>query len=249
MKAVPVLVGGAVGASSLLLSCVTVTVQQTGSQPGGLPDHGRGTVVYRSATGMEGFVRYRKLTRADFQAKEPVPEIAAHAKEIGANACVTFPPRIEHEVDVQYDDASEEYVARVEEAHFFALLDPSCSWWNPVGGPLPPDYILQHEQIHFMLGEIEARKALKKMLAIEAQADSSIEARLRVREQLDAAARNVIPAALAINNRFDEDTSARYAPRQQARWLAEAEAELERLPASPETDTVSDDDESGLVPL
>jgi hypothetical protein len=55
-----------------------------------------------------------------------------------------------------------------------------------------------------------------------------------------------------VTNRFDDDTSAQYAPRRQAEWLANADAKLEGLPAGSERAAERDDDRhsgSSLEPL
>ena len=113
-------------------------------------------------------------------------------------------------------------------------MDPECSWWNTDQKSLPPDYILQHEQIHFMLAEVEARKLRARVLGMEVAASSRAEAALELEDRIDAAGRRAIPDFLAVTRRFDDDTSGRYAPEKQAEWLARAQADLARLPASPD---------------
>jgi hypothetical protein len=235
-----------IGLSLSLLSCV-VSVQ-----PSGLPDYGRARTLSSSPDEIEELVRYRPLSRADFKAESPRPEMADHAKDMGAYTCVMLPPRIDREVDVTYDVAAGVYVARVVYAGFFAVMDPNCSWWNPSQSSVPPDYVLQHEQIHFMLAEIEARKVLAKARNMEGRASSRVESSLRLQEQLDLAARNATTAFLKVTNRFDDETSATYEPRAQAGWLAYAEAELKRLPASLDRAAERDGDTqsgSSLEPL
>jgi hypothetical protein len=227
-----------IGLATSLLSCV-VAVQRSG-----VPDYGRARVLQGSSDELEELevlIPYRPLTRADFKAEAPRPEVAKHAKNFGAYTCVLLPARIEREMDVAYDAAAGTYVATLADVEYVAVMAPNCSWWNESNSSLPPEYVLQHEQIHFMLAEIQARRVVAKVRNMQGSATSHVEATLKLQEQLDSAVRDATPAFLAAANRFDDDTSARYAPTKQAEWLAYAEAELERLPAGAGRRTESND--------
>ena len=50
------------------------------------------------------------------------------------------------------------YEASVGEVRVRAQMDRRCSWWNPKDLGLPQEYILEHEQIHFAICELEARR-------------------------------------------------------------------------------------------
>ena len=217
-----------IGLAASLLSCV-VAVQRSG-----VPDYGRARVLEGASDDLEVLevlIPYRALTRADFKAEAPRPDVAKHAKNFGAYTCVLLPARIEREMDVAYDAAAGTYVATLADVEYFAVMAPNCSWWNPSQSALPQEYVLEHEQIHFMLAEIQARRVVVKVRNMQGRAASHVEATLKLQEQLDSAIRDATSTFLAAANRFDDDTSARYAPTKQAEWLAYAEAELERLPA------------------
>ena len=57
--------------------------------------------------------------------------------------------------------------ARVHNLAFTAFMDRDCSWWNPQYTGLPHEYILEHEQIHFALFEIAARRLNQQAARIQ----------------------------------------------------------------------------------
>lgn len=217
-----------IGVPPALLACAVAVVQT------GLPDHAKPRVGVTSSDPANpgDLIRYRTLSRADFKAGAPRADFAKHAHEIGAYTCGIFPPTIGHRIEASRDAAAGVWIARVVDAEYFAVMDRSCSWWNPSQSAMPADYVLQHEQIHFALVEIEARKILAQSRSLEVRAPSRAEATLAAQEQIDRIARQAPAALLEVNTRFDRDTSARYDPRRQAEWWAHVEAELRRLPAS-----------------
>ena len=105
-------------------------------------------------------IHYRIITRDDFQS--PTSNKLWGNVAHGAEVCVNIIP----------DD--ERY------ARFQAVLKRECSYWNdvigtaarlgavaanalfgipmPYYGRIPPEYVLQHEQIHFTIMEVQARR-------------------------------------------------------------------------------------------
>jgi len=101
-------------------------------------------------------IRYRPVTRADFRASQPPARIATNAARMGAYTCVHILPVGDPRVKVQpQPDGS--LVARLGSVQFRAQMDRGCSWWNDETR-LDPRYVLEHEQIHFALAEIQARR-------------------------------------------------------------------------------------------
>ncbi len=107
-------------------------------------------------------------------------------------------------------------------------MDRSCSWWNAEQTVIPADYVLQHEQIHFALTEIHARKINEEITKLRMRASSREHApsvaRAHVQLILEAAAREL----LAESRRFDEQSSTRMDKEAQARWQLAVEARLRR---------------------
>ncbi len=178
-------------------------------------------------------VRYRDLTREDFLATSPPAEIAAHRNQIGAFTCGQIRPvpgtraLVLHTPDAPPGEA---YRASLDGLAFEAFVDPACSWWNPEPLGLPDGYVLEHEQIHFALFELTARRLnarLPEILATSsATGASGEEAAERSRDRVIAVLADAMKDAMQEHARFDEDTSFGYAPEKQATWRTRVEQEL-----------------------
>ena len=126
------------------------------------------------------------------------------------------------------------FVGSFPDVRFEAVFVPACSWWNP---ELPRErkaYVLQHEQIHFALAELaarrltrESREALKNDLAVNATYQAVQD---ELRAKLEALTREAMAASFEEHTDFDEDTSLYYDPRAQRWWLEEVEARLAEEP-------------------
>jgi hypothetical protein len=177
-------------------------------------------------------IRYREITRADFRAAGPPAHVAAHARSFGAFTCANVVP--EGMTRVLFDPTREPgiYVARLENTTFRAEMDRGCSWWNPEGTPIPAAYVLQHEQIHFALTEIQARRLTAELRELRLRTDSPQSAAAELQGRYNEALEDATAELLRTSTRFDQDTSGRYDPAQQAQWLERVEAELARTRAS-----------------
>lgn len=173
-------------------------------------------------------IAYRSLTREDFRGAAPPEEMRAHAERLGALTCANLftSPEPQYVIEQRGDDYRGHYL----NLDFVARMDRGCSWWNPEPSPDTPEaYVLQHEQVHFALAEIAARRLDRDAKAVldEVVSDSSLERvekelRARVQDMLDDA----VSQLLKRNLDFDRDTSNKYAPEVQARWFEEVSAEL-----------------------
>jgi hypothetical protein len=179
---------------------------------------------------MEGKDRipYRTLTADDFLASGPPPDMKAYAERMGAVTCAhvfTYP-------DPQYfiEETSEGFHGAYVNLDFVAMMDRECSWWNPKDGSVPKEYILQHEQIHFALAEVAARKLDVKAEKVVAELRPKGKTQAEVEKVLVGTVEEMmkegIEDLLERNRRFDQDTSNTYAPEQQQRWYDEVMAEL-----------------------
>jgi hypothetical protein len=112
-------------------------------------------------------------------------------------------------------------------------MDRDCSWWNPSNQDVP--YTLEHEQVHFALSEIVARKlnreAVKLMrdTHVTAATQEAVVAEIQseVKELLD----EYNQEALERNEDFDEDTSVGKNPPRQKQWRETVNRELAELDA------------------
>ena len=208
----------------------------------GLPDYAapKGEVVDPRTLGPSDVIPYRTLSRADFRGERPPEGFAPYAAQIGAATCAHILTVPETRVAIRAErspDGGQVYRAAPEHLRFHAQMDRSCSWWNPGDVRLPPDYVLQHEQIHFALFELEARRLNASLAEIEARlhvtGESPEEAALRAQQQLDQELRRRIDSILARSRRFDEETSMGHRPEAQERWWARVQAELAEGAAGP----------------
>lgn len=194
----------------------------------------RGRVVGdRASLDQSDVIPYRTLARADFKGRRPPPDAAPYVDRIGAATCaqILTTPDTQMAIQESGSDAGKKvFRAKVHHLAFFAQMDRNCSWWNPDPVGLPQDYILQHEQIHFALFELEARRLnasvpeLSARLAVKAE---SPEAATRLAQQrLQEEIRKRLASILARSREFDEQTSMGHEPDAQQRWWKQVQSEL-----------------------
>jgi hypothetical protein len=102
-------------------------------------------------------IAYRTLTRDDFRG--PVADrsltAASHATTPKCTSISLTPREVVTRVESAPGGTS--YVATLENPVFFATFARGCSWPSPDASH-PDAYVLEHEQIHFAIGELEARR-------------------------------------------------------------------------------------------
>ena len=103
-------------------------------------------------------------------------------------------------------------------------------WWNP---DLPNErhaYVLQHEQIHFALVELSARRLTwdcsSKARTFMAIQPTVAAARNEIQTTIKQWVRSAMEQSLDDHTAFDEDTSLFYSPRWQRWWLDKVKREL-----------------------
>lgn len=197
-----------------------------------LPDHAapRGGIVDPAEVDLSDTIAYRPLTRADFKAEAPPASFPAHAGRIGAATCAYILTTPDTRIRMQPAGGGNAYRAAFERLGFHARMDRRCSWWNPKDVGLPRDYVLEHEQIHFALFELEARRMEASVpelrSRLRATAPSAEEAGRQVEARLREHIRERIDAVVARSREFDEDTSMGHRPEAQRRWWERVRSEL-----------------------
>lgn len=176
-------------------------------------------------------ITYRRLTRDDFRALHPPPKVGENAQKMGAVTCAAIKSRSGAQMAMV--PRGEEMEVSARGLVFEALMDRRCSWWNGDRQIYTDAYVLEHEQIHWALFEVEARRLTRRAPAevVVGRRDTDPDVladRLERRVDLlvDEAAEAVIERSL----RFDEDTSFQEEPGLQRRWLEKVEAELRGQP-------------------
>jgi hypothetical protein len=200
-----------------------------------LPEYAapRGKLLDPAVVDTADAISYRILTRADFKSAKPPPEFASVADKVGAATCahiLTAPDTTVLYQPFRAPDGGTLYRARFQNLRFFAQMDRSCSWWNPRQRAVPAEYILEHEQIHFAIFELESRRLngssseIKALL--EATASTPDAAVQRVQQQLEAHLEGRMQDILKRSREFDEDTSLGHNPEEQTRWWNLVSSEL-----------------------
>ena len=220
--AVPV--ARAAGLLLLLVGCADV---QREPRPGTLPDYARPRVERVRAEDYQAgdVIRYRSVTRNDFRAEAPPAHAAGTADRMGAFTCANIVPDGSPQVSFSPGPEPGSMVARLDSVRFYAVMDRDCSWWNPKA-VRDPDYILQHEQIHFGLTELQARRLSAAMRDVRLVVRSPEQAAEQMQRLYDQNAQESSEQLVRDSTRYDEETSFRSAPKAQARWLEYVEREL-----------------------
>jgi hypothetical protein len=195
----------------------------------------RGRVVEPSSAAGGDLITYRALARSDFRASLPPPEAAAHAEKLGALTCayIATTPGTAYEIRETKQGESRRYSVRFSSLGFVAHMDRSCSWWNQANATADLPYILQHEQIHFALAEVEARRRNREAAEVLASwredTSSMAEAKSLVEERLRSLVDEAMEDLLDVSEEFDEDTSAKHSPERQDEWERRVEEDLAEL--------------------
>lgn len=180
-------------------------------------------------------IPYRALTRRDFQGEHPPEPFLRRAdlpRPVAVSCAYVAPdPRARVFAEpVGYQ--SRRYRPRVEHLTFRGMFSRSCSWWNRDHN-VSPMYVLEHEQIHFALFEVAARRLnrdVPRMLntaALEAATADSVIAFARRRIQ-DALERTLAETG-ELNQEFDRATSGGFTRHRQEAWRRRVEKDLEEL--------------------
>ena len=213
----------------------------------GLPDYARPRMHPGDPRqpSYEGFT-YRALTPDDFRAPAPPDHLGGHAARVNAHSAIRIRPTPASKYVVSQGELyGQSYsFGRIERIAFEAVMIPERSWWNPAMPPAATAYVLQHEQIHFALTEIAARRltretaawAVEQLVIRPSPQEVHAEIVRLVSERVNAA----MEAGLKRHAEFDEDTSLFYNPRRQRWWAWTVEDELmETAPAAAQGETAA----------
>jgi len=178
-------------------------------------------------------ISYRPLRQSDFRGTNPPPEMMPHRDRLGATTCAYLVTTAATQVfvrPVRAPGGRVFYEATPRGLGFRAEMDRNCSWWNSAQAALKTDYVLEHEQIHFALFELEARRlnaAVDGLYPRLQTRDSTLDgARQAMQARLEEILAESLRGVLARSHAFDEETSMGYRPQQQKAWLRRVQAEL-----------------------
>ena len=207
---------------ALLLGCST------------LPEYAapKGGVVAAADLDNTDLIGYRLLARSDFRGTKAPPEFAAVADRVGAATCGQLRPTNDtlFTINSRTTGPDTQHWVEVKKLSFMALMDRHCSWWNDRTASRAPGYVLQHEQIHFALYELGARKlnasveSIKKAMMRQGSSQEAVQS--HAQQALNDALVKATDDLLSRNRDFDEDTSLGYHPDRQRTWLQKVTSEL-----------------------
>jgi len=177
-------------------------------------------------------ITYRELALTDFLADEPPPAIRPHKNRFWAYSCLQLRPRDDAPLTTTRDEnnnAATRYTVTPLNLHYQANFDRDCSWWNrSATAPLP--YVLQHEQIHFLITELEARRMNRHIAEITGQVTSAAATPQAAAAATQQKLKQVMEAAVqemqANHLAFDKDASDGIHAEKQQRWWQQLSAEL-----------------------
>ncbi len=216
----------------LLLTWVTACAQ--------LPDYAKPRTIQtdeiRQVIG-NGFP-YRPLTPEDFRATSLPDNLAMHGESINAQSALLIRLTADSKFSITpwplLDHVN--YLGRINHLAFEAVMIPDTSWWNPKTRAAIRGYVLQHEQIHFALTELAARKLTRDSQKWASGLMVVKETPQQVYDEIVQQIKAKINSALAVNNKrhldFDKDTSLSYNPSWQAWWFEMVEKELKQIESS-----------------
>ncbi len=177
------------------------------------------------------WIRYRALERSDFKRAAPPGKTKDGSYELGAQTCAYIKTSSDVQIDivnVTEPSGATRVEGRLRNLHFVAWMDRECSWWNPTNDDVR--YTLEHEQVHFAISELAARKlnqeAASLMRELHVNADTQKEVVDEIQTKVKALLDEQNDAALDRNRAFDEETSAGKFPVQQHAWHERIEREL-----------------------
>jgi hypothetical protein len=176
-------------------------------------------------------VDYRPLTREDFRRTAPPQQTTVGKYTLGALTCTalhTLPGLTIQVETTTYPDGRAEHRAWAENLRFHASMDRDCSWWNPTNKDLA--YTLQHEQVHFALTELAARRMNQRvpewLRKLRTTASTREKAVAPINEALAEYLNDYTEELNDRQRSFDEDTSVGRNPQRQQEWYDRVLREL-----------------------
>lgn len=180
-------------------------------------------------------VPYRELNIADFKAGSLPEDIKIWSDKLNAHTAIIIRPvkDVKLLVSATRMNGRPVFVGTTEGLAFEAVMVPEKSWWSRRIPASRRPYVLQHEQIHFALMEIAARRLTSN---VQKKADGMVvfggSSHEVAKSMQDAISRMIEEARQEIfkeHMAFDEDTSGYFVPGVQQKWADKVNSELRKL--------------------
>ena len=175
-------------------------------------------------------IEYRDLAPSDFQAEKCPAGI--DAKHTGAvTVAIVRTTMAKFHVQSVMEGDSTFCVATVDSFQFEARMSQNDSWWNSNHKHITTEQMLEHEQIHFALSELAARRAnadLPRMCSrIRASAKEPVDAIALARQRFNREVAGVQSGVHARNAQFDLETMNGQRVERNHEWFDRIQRELE----------------------
>ncbi len=177
---------------------------------------------------------YRALHRDDFGSDHaPAPFLHGPVLPVAVSCLyVVVNPSARIYAETRQLNGVTTYVPLINDLAFQAVFSRSCSWWNQEHS-FSPAYVLEHEQIHFALYEVAARKlnrqAANLIKALPSSTESAQAAVTATQHFLQQRLNQTMQQVVGDNVRFDRETSFGFQAQRQQRWRTSVEADLAQL--------------------
>ncbi len=199
-----------------------------------LPEYAKPRTIQIDHKGVPTGFTYRQLTPKDFRATSLPENLSTHEKSINAHSALTIRVTADSKFNITrfslWDQIN--YSCSINHLAFEAIMIPDSSWWNPKINAAMTGYVLQHEQIHFALTELAARKLTSETRKWASNTVVIKESPQEAYSEINQQIKSMINSALEANKRrhleFDKDASLFYNPSWQAWWLERVEKELKQ---------------------
>lgn len=162
-------------------------------------------------------VPYRQLTWADFQGSTaPLgPEVAKIMSGVHVDP---FDVEVEHR-------GGGSWVARAKNPRAYSYMDPALSGVRPAGNS---EFVLAHEQLHFDISELYARKIRAALEEIEVEGDDPVRVRFDLEERLWRVRGELLAELSETQERYDRDCGRGKHKRKQKSWQKKIETQLRK---------------------
>lgn len=139
-------------------------------------------------------------------------------------------------IPLQTGSDSTLFEATARNLHFQAIMDRKTSWWRSELDSISTAYVLEHEQIHFAIFELEARSLNARIPEIATRTrstgrtmeDARRSASARLEEELQASNRKLAER----QSEFEKETANGDNRNRQQEWWDQIQAELAATPWS-----------------
>jgi hypothetical protein len=179
-------------------------------------------------------IRYRPLAREDFRARRRsrdaqftvrMRDAVVEAHVATSLVCIG---RLRAE-----EVAPGRFAVWFDDLRYVALLDREASWWNPRSAS-HPEWMLRHEQLHFDLTELVARRrnreAARDAAATRARGASPGEAMRAFATRWSRHFAGVVADWEELQRRYDRETRHGTLPALQTDWFARVRRDLKASP-------------------